>query len=110
VPRTLAWGNLSAGDLKNAVHLFAGGYNHRYTLHMKTAVSIPDSLYNEAERLAKGLRLSRSSLYARALERFVQEARSQHVTASLNEVYGKGPQGDEFVEVAAKRVLEGEDW
>jgi metal-responsive CopG/Arc/MetJ family transcriptional regulator len=77
---------------------------------MKTAVSIPDSLYNEAERLAKGLRLSRSRLYARALERFIRESATRHVTAALDEVYGKGQEADAFVDSAARRALEDEDW
>ena len=55
---------------------------------MKTAVSIPDDLYDEAEELAKGLHVSRSALYARALARLVHDADSQRVTAALNEVYG----------------------
>ncbi len=77
---------------------------------MKTAVSIPSQLFNEAERLAKGLRLSRSALYARALERFVQEANSAHITAALNEIYRKGNERDEFVERAAALALEDENW
>jgi len=77
---------------------------------VKTAVSIPDPLYNEAERLAKGMRLSRSALYARALERFVREGDSKHVTAALNEVYGKKLEVDAFLDGAAQHILEGEEW
>jgi antitoxin MazE6 len=77
---------------------------------MKTAVSIPDALYEEAERLAKGLRLSRSSLYARALARYVEEASSAHVTTALNQVYAKEQVTDAFIGHAASRVLKDEDW
>ena len=77
---------------------------------MKTAVSIPDRLYDAAERLARELGLSRSALYARALERFVEERGSTRVTAALNEVYGKEPEVDEFLERAGELALEDEGW
>ena len=38
---------------------------------MKTAVSIPDDVFEEAERLATELKTSRSQLYSRALQEFV---------------------------------------
>lgn len=54
---------------------------------MKTAISIPDPLFDAAERLAKRLRIARSQLYCRAIERYVSEAREQDVTGLLNQVY-----------------------
>ena len=54
---------------------------------MKTAISIPAPLFRRAERLAKSLRIPRSQLYARALERYVAEAQERNMTAMLNEVY-----------------------
>ena len=77
---------------------------------MKTAVSIPDDLYDEAEKLANGLRVSRSALYARALARFVHDADAQQITAALNAVYGKQRRGDELIGRAAATVLEDEGW
>jgi len=38
---------------------------------MKTAVSVPDEVFDEAEHLAKRLKISRSELYAKALAEFV---------------------------------------
>lgn len=77
---------------------------------MKTAVSIPDPLYLEAERIAKRLCLTRSALYARALERFIDESRSDHVTAALDEVYAGERKRDAFLDQAAAAVLKDEDW
>jgi metal-responsive CopG/Arc/MetJ family transcriptional regulator len=54
---------------------------------MKTAVSIPDALFEAADRAARRLGLSRSQLYARALERFLGEEPDDVVTARLDEVY-----------------------
>ena len=56
---------------------------------MKTAVSIPGSVFQAAERLAKTLGIPRSQLYSRAIERYVSEAQQRDITARLNEVYAK---------------------
>ena len=56
---------------------------------MKTAVSIPDPVFQAAERLAKRLGIPRSRLYSRAIERYVSEAQQRDVTALLNKVYAE---------------------
>jgi metal-responsive CopG/Arc/MetJ family transcriptional regulator len=58
---------------------------------MKTAISIPDPLFQSAERLAKRLKVPRSRLYAEALERYVAEIDDHEITAKLNEIYSKEP-------------------
>lgn len=55
---------------------------------MKVAVSIPDPLFAEADRLAKRRKLSRSQLYAQALELLVSRQDQTEITRRLNEVYG----------------------
>jgi metal-responsive CopG/Arc/MetJ family transcriptional regulator len=54
---------------------------------MKTAVSIPDDLFNKAEDLAKRLEVSRSQLYARAIEEYTERHGSKRVREKLDEVY-----------------------
>lgn len=54
---------------------------------MKTAVSIPTPLFRVGERLAKRLKIRRSTLYARALERYVAEMSDSEITKRLNEIY-----------------------
>ena len=54
---------------------------------MKTAVSIPDPVFRSADRLARKLKMSRSRLYAVAVENFVQQHDAASITAKLNEVY-----------------------
>lgn len=56
-------------------------------LCMKVAVSLPDRVFEEAEKMSKRLRVSRSRLYAQALEEFVGRHRSKGVRATLEEVY-----------------------
>jgi metal-responsive CopG/Arc/MetJ family transcriptional regulator len=55
---------------------------------MKTAVSIPDPLFKAADRASKRLKVSRSKLYAQALEEFLRSRTSMTVREKLDEVYG----------------------
>jgi len=54
---------------------------------MKTAISLPDPVFKEAEELAERLGVSRSELYATAVAQFVAAHREEEITAALNEVY-----------------------
>ena len=54
---------------------------------MKIALSIPDELFTSAETLSKRLGLSRSRLYATALEDFLAKHHAKKVTERLNSVY-----------------------
>lgn len=78
---------------------------------MKTAISIPDPIFEAAEDLAKRMRISRSELYARAVEGFVQTRRGEEITAALNRIYADDP--SELDPVLAKlqwNALRPEDW
>ncbi len=59
---------------------------------MKTAVSIPDGLFESAEGFAKRRGMSRSELYAKALREYLEEHKAEGITERLDEVYG--PEGD----------------
>lgn len=56
---------------------------------MKTAISLPDQLFEEAEETARYLGLPRSRLVAKALEEFIQNHNRDRITAQLNKVYGE---------------------
>jgi metal-responsive CopG/Arc/MetJ family transcriptional regulator len=56
---------------------------------MKTAISIPDRLFRNADKLAKHLEISRSELYARAVEEYLAEHRADRVREALDAVYGE---------------------
>jgi hypothetical protein len=56
---------------------------------MKTAVSIPDALFASAETCAERLGLSRSALYAHALEAFLATQRAGAITRRLNAIYAQ---------------------
>jgi len=78
---------------------------------MKTAVSIPDDVFEEAERLATELKTSRSRIYSRALQEFVARHASDRVTEAMNRVVDAvGPEIDEFSQRASRRILERVEW
>ncbi|MFN6560110.1 MAG: CopG family ribbon-helix-helix protein [Nostoc sp. ChiSLP01] len=54
---------------------------------MKTAISIPDPLFEAAEQFAKRMGLSRSELYAVALQEYLQTHKREQVTKQLDAVY-----------------------
>ena len=58
---------------------------------MKTAISIPDIVFNEAEALAKKLGISRSELYASAVSAYVEEHRGERIVEALNALYSQEP-------------------
>jgi metal-responsive CopG/Arc/MetJ family transcriptional regulator len=59
---------------------------------MKTAVSLPDPLFEEADRLARQLGKSRSQLYADALRQYLERYRDEDITRRLNEIYDAEPE------------------
>ena len=57
---------------------------------MKTAISIPDPLFEAAEQLAKRLGVSRSELFQRAVQAFLTEHGDEGITEALDQVYRPG--------------------
>jgi metal-responsive CopG/Arc/MetJ family transcriptional regulator len=51
---------------------------------MKTAISIPDDLFLEAEKVAQDHNLSRSALYAKALREHLERLKDEAITAQIN--------------------------
>lgn len=79
---------------------------------MKTAVSMPDELFEEAEKVAKRLALSRSQLYARAISEFVQKWSADEIRESYDRAYAEPETEDEakFRRAAAFRTLKASEW
>lgn len=57
-----------------------------YTFWVKVAVSLPNELFADAEATARNLHITRSQLYARALELFLASQQTDPVTQKLNEL------------------------
>ncbi len=87
------------------------GYNFRYTSIMKTAVSIPDSVFEAAETVAQRLSISRSQLYTRAIQEFLELHGAQNVTERLDRVYAENPSElDPGVVEMQRRSLADDPW
>ena len=82
-----------------------------YTIGMKTAVSIPDGIFERAEKLAKRAGRSRSEVYAAALKEYVERHAPDHVTDAMNRACDAiGADLDPFVTAAGRRALERSEW
>jgi metal-responsive CopG/Arc/MetJ family transcriptional regulator len=83
----------------------------RYTRGMKTAVSIPDDVFEKVERLARRGKRSRSEVFSAALREYVARHSPDEVTEAINRVCDQvGDQRDEFVSEATRRILEKTEW
>jgi hypothetical protein len=101
------------GAPRHASSKLESRYNHSYTEFMKTAISIPDSLFEEADRLAKMRGWSRSELYANAVTAYVKSERFSGVREKLDAVYGGNGDDsaiDPFLADAQARSLSKEKW
>lgn len=88
-----------------------GGITEVILARMKTAVSIPDSLFAAAEAAAKELRMSRSQLYATALAEYLETHQAEAVTEALDRVYEEDPPGlDPTLAKIQYRSLPRDDW
>lgn len=78
---------------------------------MKTAISLPDDLFEDAERLARRLNKPRSRLYSEAIREYVATHDPDLVARKLDEVIeAVGTQDTAFPSAAARRVLQRTDW
>ncbi len=78
---------------------------------MKTAVSIPDPLFEEADQLARREGVSRSQLYARALEKYLDSKRRASIRDNLNRVYSRESSAlDPVLEKLQALSLPREEW
>lgn len=82
-----------------------------YTPGMKTAISVPDDVFERAERLARREGRSRSEVYSAALREYVARHASDDVTEALDAVVADVGGGvDPFVGEAGTRTLRTTEW
>jgi metal-responsive CopG/Arc/MetJ family transcriptional regulator len=63
--------------------------------NIKTAISLQEELFNQAEQVARNMNISRSRLFALALEEFIARQRNRQILEQLNLVYSDGLDEDE---------------
>ena len=100
------------GDCRESVaNPLATRSTYGYTLGMKTAVSIPNDLFEGAERLARRTRRSRSRLFSDALREYLARHTPDNVTELMDKALGQiGAGKDTFVSSAGKRTLYEIEW
>jgi metal-responsive CopG/Arc/MetJ family transcriptional regulator len=80
---------------------------------MKIAISLPDAMFETAERLARRLGISRSELVQRALQQYLRDHSQAGVTEALNAIYDEDPSASRVSPLLQKlqgASLSREDW
>jgi len=78
---------------------------------VRTAISVPDDVFEEAERLVRQTRRSRSELYTLALTEYLARHAPDRITEAMDRVVSEvGEEVDEFVTEASRRVLSRVEW
>jgi len=80
---------------------------------MKTAISIPDQLFNDAEVTAKQLGLARSQLYVKAIKEFIEHHNKDKITEKLNDIYSMQINDNEISNVGVeqlRKATENDTW
>jgi predicted transcriptional regulator len=84
-----------------------------YTPGMKTAVSVPNDVFEQAERLARRAGRSRSDVYSAALREYLARHATDELTATIDAMIddlGEEADIDPFMRSAGQRVLEKSEW
>ncbi len=73
---------------------------------MKTAISIPDGLFNEAEITARQLGLARSQLYVKAIREFIEHHNKDKITEKLNALYSQTANSEKITDIGIESLRE----
>jgi metal-responsive CopG/Arc/MetJ family transcriptional regulator len=74
---------------------------------IKTAISIEESLYQEADALAKAMKIPRSQLFAIAMAEFLQRQKNRQLVESVNEAYANDLDESENIMLEKMRQHQG---
>ena len=78
---------------------------------MKTAISVPDDVFEEAERLMRRTKRSRSELYSRAMAEYLARHAPDRVTEAMDRAIAEvGEVTDDFAVEVSRRVLRRVEW
>ena len=90
---------------------FARGNVPGYTFGMKTAVSLPDAVFRDAERLARRLKKSRSQLYREAVTEYLARHAPEAITEAMDQLAAEvDTRPDKFGSAAARHLLVRSEW
>lgn len=74
---------------------------------VKTAVSLPEEVYEQVEALAQEMGVARSRVVTLALERFLARRRNERLLEQINEAYADSPDQEEQHLLEATRRRQG---
>lgn len=82
---------------------------------IKTAISLEDHLYREANQIAEELNISRSQVFARALEEYIRHYRNQQLLHQINEAYSDAPDSEDqethdLIRYQRRKLGKREEW
>jgi metal-responsive CopG/Arc/MetJ family transcriptional regulator len=79
---------------------------------MKTAISVPDQIFDEATRRAGELGISRSEFFSTAARRYLDELSRESLTQQIDDALslpGYDPEASEIAAAAGRRRLGADD-
>jgi len=82
--------------------------------NIKTAISIQENLFEQVDALARELEISRSRVFALAVEEFIQRYQNKQLLADLNQAYADAATENENTlryqsRATHRQILDG-DW
>ena len=78
---------------------------------MKTAVSVPNEVYQQAEELARRTGRTRSEIYSTALRDYLAHHQPVPLTAAMDQALDEiEPQPDPFLDAVAREALAEAEW
>ncbi|MCH8838136.1 MAG: CopG family transcriptional regulator [Candidatus Marinimicrobia bacterium] len=82
---------------------------------VKTAISVPEDLFEALKNTAKEMNLSRSGVFTLAVREFLQARENRRMLEQLNQVYGEEPDDEErelakAMKARLGRLIEREEW
>ena len=80
---------------------------------IKTAISIEKNLFDQAEIIARTMKVSRSKLFVIALQEFIEHQKNKEMLAQINAAYDDEPDATEQalrkkIRRQHRRIVEGE--
>ncbi len=92
-------------------HRVVSGQFGGYTMGMKTAISVPDEVFRDAEQYARKTGKTRSQLYSDALRLYLLQHAPDAVTEAMNDACNRLDQREDgFVRAASRHALRRESW
>lgn len=82
---------------------------------MKTAISIPDDIFKDIDKLSKELHCSRSQILTDAAREYIEKLKNERILEALNKAYSE-KETDQEAELRRKgkkhyaKLLKGERW